>query len=181
MRRTLTSAFIMAAVAVVLIAGAARTAHATDVGYGRTFGLGLELGDPTGITAKLWVAPTNSIDFGLGFWGYGFDDRCDNNNGHCNSYGYDNGTFHADYLWQSNIVRGAAQLDWHIGAGGRVIWFGGCNSDCFDLAARMPIGLDLMFTNPSMLEVFFELAPALYVVPGLYFDIEGAVGARYYF
>jgi hypothetical protein len=170
-----------AVLASLLIAGASGTAHATDVGYSRTFGLGLELGDPTGITAKLWVAPTNSLDFGLGFWGYGFDDGCHTSNGHCNNYGYDNGTFHADYLWQSNIVRGAAQLDWHIGAGGRVVWWGGCSGDCVDLAARMPIGLDLMFVNPSMLEVFFELAPALYVVPGLYFDIEGAVGVRYYF
>ena len=34
-------------------------------------------------------------------------------------YGYNNGTFNMDYLWQSNIVRGQAQLDWHVGAGGR--------------------------------------------------------------
>ena len=40
----------------------------------------------------------------------------------CPRYGYNNGTFNMDYLWQSNIVRGQAQLDWHVGAGGRAIW-----------------------------------------------------------
>ena len=33
----------------------------------------------------------------------------------CDRYGYSNGTFNMDYLWQSNIVRGQAQLDWHVG------------------------------------------------------------------
>ena len=71
-----------------------------------------------------------------------------------------------DYLWQSNIVRGAAQLDWHVGAGGRFVWWGGCSGDCFAVAARAPIGLDLMFNNPGFMEIFFELAPAFYLVPG---------------
>ena len=65
---------------------------------------------------------TNALDFGLGFWGYGFNDRCwvDNSgNTHCDRFGYSNGTFNMDYLWQSNIVRGQAQLDWHVGVGGR--------------------------------------------------------------
>jgi hypothetical protein len=180
MRRTLTSALFGGIVAVVILAGTAGTANATDVGYGRKFGLGFQIGDPTGITAKLWVAPTNSIDFGLGFYGYGFDDRC--YNGNCGYGGYNDGSFNADYLWQSNIVRGQAQLDWHIGAGGRLIWFGGgCPHGCVDVGARMPIGLDLMFVNPSMLEVFFELAPIFYFVPVAYFDVEGAIGVRYYF
>jgi hypothetical protein len=184
MKRTLITACFTFVVATVLLAGSVRTAHATEVGYGRRFGLGVVLGDPTGITGKYWVGPTNSLDFGLGFWGYGFNDRCWNDSTghtHCGYGGYSNGTMNLDYLWQSNIIRGAAQLDWHIGAGGRMLWFGGCNGDCFALAARMPVGLDLMFNNPSFLEVFFELAPAFYIVPGFGFDIEGGLGVRFYF
>jgi hypothetical protein len=180
MKRTLIASTFCAFVVAVVVLGAAGTARATEVGYGRKFGLGFQVGDPIGLTAKLWVAPTNAIDFGLGFWGYGVFDTCDSQN-HCSRYGYNNGTFHADYLWQSNLVRGQAQLDWHIGAGGRMIWFGGCSGDCFDLKARMPVGIDLMFVNPSMLEVFAELAPALFVVPFIGLDIEGALGARFYF
>jgi hypothetical protein len=178
MRRTFLASTFIAFVAAVLLLGAARTASATEVGYNRKFGLGFEIGDPTGITAKLWVAPTNAIDFGLGFWGYGFDDCTAGRP--CNHFGYNDGTFNADYLWQSNIIRGQAQLDWHIGAGGRAVWYGGCAGNCFALGARMPVGLDLMFANPAFLEVFFEIAPTLWVVP-LDFGVDGALGARFYF
>jgi hypothetical protein len=43
----------------------------------------------------------------------------------------------------------------------------------------MPLGLDLMFQRPSFVEIFFELAPALYLPAGLTF--EPALGARFYF
>jgi hypothetical protein len=179
MKRTLGIAIASAFVAAVLLFGTARTANATEVGYGRKFGLGFMLGDPTGFTAKLWVAPTNSFDFGLGFWGYGFDNCA--GGGPCHHYGYQSGTINIDYLWQSNIVRGPAQLDWHIGPGGRAIWYGGCNGDCFQLAARMPVGLDLMFANPGWIEVFFEIAPAIYLVPNVFdFGVEGGLGVRFY-
>ena len=180
MRRTLLASTFFAFIAATVLLGAARTANATEVGYGRKFGLGFMIGDPTGLSAKLWVGPTNSVDFGLGFWGYGFD-NCQGGNHPCDHFGDHDGTFNADYLWQSNIVRGQAQLDWHIGAGGRAIWYGGCNGDCFAFAARMPVGLDLMFNNPSFIEVVFELAPALYFVPNVDFAIEGALGVRFYF
>src|SRR3954471_15284887 len=126
MKRTLATAGFLALLVGVLLVSAARPAHATEVGYGRKLGLGFVLGDPTGLSGKYWVGATNSIDFGLGFWGYGFEGHCDNN-GNCYRYGYHAGTMNVDYLWQSNIVRGQAQLDWHIGAGGRAVWFGGCN------------------------------------------------------
>jgi hypothetical protein len=163
------------------VEGTARTASATDVGYGRKVGLGVMVGDPTGLTAKLWVAPSNAIDFGLGLWGYGVD-NCAGRGAPCDRFGYHGGTFNADYLWQSNIVRGTTQLDWHIGAGGRAIWYRGCDGDCFAFAARMPVGLDMMFANPDRLELFLELAPTIYVVPTLAsVGVEGAFGARFYF
>ena len=179
MKRTLLTTFAAA----LLVGVLGQTAGATEVGYSRKFGLGVMVGDPTGITAKAWVAPTNAIDFGLGFWS-GVNAACfrDNNgNTVCNNVGADNGTFNADYLWQSNIIRGSAQLDWHVGGGGRMVWWGGCQSNCIAVAARAPIGLDLMFTNPAFLEVFFELAPTFWLVPGFDFGFEGGLGVRFYF
>jgi len=156
------------------------TTGTTEVGYGRKFGLGFMVGDPTGLTGKLWVAPTNAIDFGVGFWGYGVY-NCGRGLP-CDRFGYHAGTLNVDYLWQSNIVRGPAQLDWHIGAGARSIWYSGCAGDCFALAGRMPVGVDLMFANPAMLELFLDLAPTLYFVPQLAaLGVEGALGARFYF
>jgi hypothetical protein len=173
-------ALLTALVAMSLLGAMAGSAKATEVGYGRKFGLGFVIGDPTGLTAKWWIAPTNALDFGLGFWGYGFNNRCMDGQP-CSRYGYSNGTFNMDYLWQSNIVRGQAQLDWHVGAGGRAVWWGGCNSNCFDVIARAPIGLDLMFNNPGFLEVFFEIAPSFVLVPGFWFEVEGGLGVRIYF
>jgi hypothetical protein len=164
----------------LLLAVSARPAHATEVGYGRKVGLGFVLGDPTGLSGKIWVGSTNAIDVGLGFtnYGAGFGPACyRDNNGFEHCQGYFDTSINVDYLWQSNIVRGNAQLDWYIGAGGRVILFGGRG---FDAAARAPIGLALMFNNPGFLEVFFELVPALYLIPPG-FTIEGGLGVRFYF
>ena len=33
----------------------------------KTFGLGLELGEPTGLTGKYFLSGTNALDFGLGY------------------------------------------------------------------------------------------------------------------
>src|SRR5262245_35783403 len=104
MKRTLLTALV----AMSFLAAVSGSANATDVGYARKFGIGFVIGDPTGLSAKWWVAGTNALDFGLGFWGYGFNNRCFAN-GPCDRYGYHNGTFNMDYLWQSNIIRGQAQ------------------------------------------------------------------------
>ena len=181
MKRTIVSALVAAS----LLAIFAPSAEATEVGYNRKFGLGVVIGAPTGLTGKVWVAPTNALDFGLGFYGYGFNNRCfTDNNGNvvCERGGYNWATVNMDYLWQSNIVRGQAQLDWHIGVGGRTVWWGGCNNNCFELSARAPAaGLDLMFQNPAFIEIFFELALGLIIVPGIYPQIEGGLGGRFYF
>jgi hypothetical protein len=153
-------------------------ASATEVGHGRDFGLGFALGSPTSIVGKYFVGGGNAFDFGFGFWTYGW--RCDRpDRGYCGGgRAFDLVSLNADYLWQDNIVRGTgATLDWHIGGGGRV-WLGGGD---FSLAARMPIGIDLTFRKPSFLELFLEVAPAMYIVPGLYLDIEAFLGVRFYF
>jgi hypothetical protein len=179
MKRTL----LTTVTAALLLAVVGPAARATEVGYSRKFGLGIQLGDPTGLSAKLWVSPTNALDFGLGFQTYGYGTCYTDSNGNqvCGNFGHDNGSFNMDYLWQSNIIRGTAQLDWHIGGGGRLIWWGGCQNNCVAVAARAPIGLDLMFTNPNFIEVFFELAPSIWLVPGIDFGIDGDLGARFYF
>ena len=179
MKRTILAAVVAATLLTVI----GQSAQATEVGYGRKFGLGFVLGDPTGLSAKYWIGSTNALDFGLGFWGYGVNQPCPNDNTNCSRWGYHNGTFNMDYLWQSRLVSsGGLQLDWHVGGGGRIVWWGGnCNGDCTAFAARGPIGLDMMFTNPSFLEIFFELAPAFYVIPGFGFGIEGGLGVRLYF
>ena len=62
MKRTILTALV----AMSFLAVMAGSAQATEVGYDRKFGLGVVLGAPR-LPGKAWVAPTNAIDFGLGF------------------------------------------------------------------------------------------------------------------
>lgn len=157
-------------------------AHATEVGYGRNLGLGFELGNPTGFVGKYWVGRTNAWDFGLGVNGY-YGDFCTYNDtrGACDG----RVTMNADYLWQSNLVKSTAQLDWHIGVGGRLDLWKHDARNYFALGPRMPVGLDLMFNNPNFLEVFFEVAPLLYLGPNvgpiIWFAIDANIGVRFFF
>lgn len=180
MRRVL-PAFVGPLLLVALFA--TRSAHATEVGSSRNFGIGFGIGEPTGIVAKAFLGNGNAIDMGLSFYrGWG---RCHYNDRWEYCRGHSSVGLSLDYLWQMNLVRSTVKLDWHIGVGGR-IWFwsdDGPNDryDDFALGARMPLGLDLTFNNPSFLEVFFELSPILYLVPGTDFGIEPLIGVRFYF
>lgn len=168
--------------ALTILVGASGTANATEVGGSRTFGLGFQLGDPTAVIGKVFLGGGNAFDFGLGFGALGYN-RCRDRDGrryYCGRYGTDF-SVHADYLWQENLVRQSVKLDWHIGVGGRVIFWDTFDGGTVDVAARMPLGLDLTFNRPSFLEVFFEIAPSLVVVPFAYFDLDAVIGVRFYF
>jgi hypothetical protein len=146
------------------------TALATEVGTTRPLGFGAALGTPASLVAKYFVSRENAWDFGLGFWSFGRG--CDD--GVCGGGAL---SLNVDYLWQDAVVAGkGASLDWHIGGGGR-LWAGG---DDFALAGRMPVGFDLTFNRPSFLEVFLEIAPALYIVPNVGLDVEALLGIRLY-
>ena len=178
----------LAAIAAALLVSVAGPAAATEVGYARRYGLGLMVGTPTGLSGKAWVAPAGAIDAGIGGYGYGARGDCvrdPDGRDVCDRHwrGQRALSLHVDYLWHSRIVEHPTlQLDWHIGAGPRATFYGGpCDLDCWSLGARAPVGLDLTFTTPAFLEVFFELAPTLYLLPGPFLALEGGLGVRAYF
>lgn len=157
------------------------------MGTQRQYGVGVMLGDPTGLSGKAWLSRTSAIDAGLGAYAWGPPGDCVRGGpapAVC-AHGWDQSTMsvHADYLWESKIFEGrVAQLDWHLGGGARALFVSGrCVGDCWDLGARAPVGLDLTFQQPTFLEVFLELAPAFYVVPVAFLSFEGAFGVRGYF
>jgi len=165
-------------------AGAIRSelASATEVGTSRQFGLGVQLFEPTAFIGKLFLDRNDAIDFGVGFWGYG---RCYNNNG---PYACSNGnqyfSLHFDYLYEEPIVDTVVRLDWHVGAGGRMAfnsYYNGDGRHDAALFARVPIGLDLTFRRPHWLEAYLEIAPGLWILPPLAFDIDVGLGVRAYF
>lgn len=132
------------------------------------FGLGLMVGEPTGLSAKLWTSDDNALAFGLGWSTY--HPRFE-----------DSGTrihFHMDYLWHSfNAIKSEERFVWHYGLGGRFKSIGGDNGS---FAARGVGGISWI-PRRSPVDVFIELAPSFEFTPSVGFGMDAALGARYYF
>ncbi len=134
-------------------------------------GLGLMVGEPTGISFKAWTSDDTAIDAGLA-WSVGR---------------YDAVNIHADYLWHHFGVFGddieKGQLPVYYGIGGRIV-FADDYPDPGDenvlLGARVPVGINyLLEENP--IGFFLEVAPIVNIIPETDFDVDAALGVRYYF
>lgn len=132
----------------------------------RPFGLGVMVGDPTGISAKLWTSDNNAFDFGLGWTVF------NNGNDSKNSI-----NFHMDYLWHSfNVISSRERFPLYYGFGGRVI--SGGNQSSF--AVRGVIGIAWL-PRDTPIDIFFELAPTFELTPSSAFSIDPSLGIRYFF
>ncbi len=127
------------------------------------FGLGIMLGEPSGLSGKLWSGGNTAFDFGLAW-------STSSNSGLA---------IHADYLWHKmdmiSVDKGALPFYYGIGARYR----GRDNSDN-NFGVRVPFGLDYLFFQ-SAFDVFFEVVPILDLSPDVDFDINVALGGRYFF
>lgn len=144
----------------------------------KTFGLGLELGAPTGLTGKYFVASDRAIDFGLGTI-YNYRDR----------YGLH---IYADYLFHpvSLTSNPTFELPFYIGIGGRFWDFedrgrNGAYDNASAFGVRVPLGLAFDFNNVP-LDIFVQLVPTLdfysnYDAHSVYLDIDGSIGIRFWF
>lgn len=154
-------------------AGMAATGSAQSSG----FGLGFMLGDPTGLSAKLWLSDgERALDFGLAWGVYG-------------RYVH----LHSDYLFHNTslISVSKGQMALYYGPGIRVrSWSGGrywyrgkwedYDGSRVGIGARFPVGLDYMFEGAPV-DIFMELVPSLDLTPSTAFDLDAALGARYWF
>ena len=137
------------------------------------FGLGIVLGEPTGLSAKLWMSKINAFDFGLGVSVGG--DRI-SYEGH-----YDNGSrvhFHMDYLWHSfNAISSTERFPLYYGIGGRFNTGGGYDGS---LGIRGVFGI-AWFPRTTPIDIFFELVPVFQVTPLTGLGIDAGLGIRYFF
>jgi len=150
------------------------SAAATDVGQnGHAFGLGLQLGAPSGITGKYYLGGRrNAIDFVLG----GF---LDTNRGFNNSI-----YLQGSYLWHPSTLAQdpAFDLDWYVGVGGFVwdlgAWTGAAG-------VHVPIGLAFDLNDPavSQLQFYGEAALNINIISNGFgwYGLALAIGGRYYF
>ncbi len=127
------------------------------------FELGFILGEPTGISAKLWFNRNTALD---GAVSWSLRDTKGND-----LY------LHADYLWHNYglINDSSGQLPVYYGIGGRVVL-----SNDAKLGARVPLGISWLF-NGAPLDLFIEIAAILDIIPDIDFDINGGIGLRFVF
>lgn len=144
-------------IAIMCLLFSINTATAQDKGQ---FGVGLMIGEPTGISLKYWQSQRNAIDGGVA-WSLGQ---------------YDAIHLHADYLWHNYSVFEdveEGQLPLYYGIGGRLIL---AENDSI-LGVRVPVGLNYLFEEAPV-GLFLELAPTVNLAPETDFDIGGALGVR---
>jgi hypothetical protein len=125
------------------------------------FGLGVLLGEPTGISAKARLDEVSAIDAAVA-WSF-----------------VDEGSFyfHADYLYHFTDVLHAypGDLPLYVGVGGKV----SLREDPL-VGVRVPFGIAYEF-DPAPLDVFLEVAPGVGLFPETSLNIGGGIGIRYYF
>lgn len=127
------------------------------------FGLGVIVGEPTGISAKKWLNQETALDFAAA-WSFEGE----------NSF-----SLHADYLFHNFWVFKVEErrLPVYIGVGGR-LKFRDRKDD--KLGARFPLGINYHLRNLPV-DFFLEVVPILELIPSTDFVLNAAIGARYFF
>ncbi|MDD8019918.1 MAG: hypothetical protein PHU81_01860 [Acidobacteriota bacterium] len=125
----------------------------------KRLGLGIILGEPTGVIAKYWTGSRTAFDI-AGSWSFSGENAFH---------------LHADYLLHSFIKVEAGKLAVYYGIGARLNL-----QDDARFGAKIPLGLSYMFEN-SPLEVFFEISPVMDLIPDTKLRLLGFVGVRYFF
>jgi hypothetical protein len=160
---------------VMLIISAASTAHAEGDAATRgtekgTLGVGIVLGEPTGVSAKLYLKDDQAIQAAVGaaFIGGGL-------------------AVHADYVWHPYVLqnRDSFTLPLYIGPGVRAMEYStGGGMSYFALGLRGVVGMLFDFKTVP-LDTFVEVAPVLEYGfqsnKGVGVAIEADAGIRYYF
>jgi hypothetical protein len=174
-------------VAVVFALALSHTAEARHRSFGGggsdydsngQFGLGLELGEPTGLNGKLFLNPSGALDFGIGEVYHYY-------------YGGDGLHLYLDYLWHPKqlVATPDFKMPFYIGVGGRIWFFDygpGPDRGVEAFGVRVPIGIDFDLNNVP-LDFFAEFVPTLdffshnYAPHTVYLDIDFSVGIRFWF
>ncbi|MBN2486419.1 MAG: hypothetical protein JXB34_10640 [Bacteroidales bacterium] len=127
------------------------------------FGLGIIVGEPTGLSAKVWTSQTNAFDAALAW-------RVNHRYG-------DALQLHASFLKHSfgliDVEKG--RLPFYFGIGAKVIL---ANDPL--VGVRIPLGISYIFAD-APLDLFLEIVPVLNLIPSTDFDVDGGIGIRYYF
>jgi hypothetical protein len=152
-----------------------RPSHASRFQANKTFGLGVMLGAPTGLSGKYFLSGSTALDFGVGTIDHYYANRSGLH-------------LHADYLIHPVSLASTApfELPLYLGLGVRLWDFNDTryNDRAWAFGLRAPLGVAFDFNNVP-LDLFFEVALVVdfytYYRNDIGTDVNGAIGLRYYF
>lgn len=119
-------------------------------------GLGIMVGEPTGLSAISWLGGGNALDL-VAAWSF---------RGPGSFY------LHADYQFHGFVER---PMTLFSGLGGFIVL-----QDDPVLGLRIPLGISFLFQQAPM-DLFLELAPGITLAPATDFFVGGGLGFRFYF
>ncbi len=159
-----------------LLSPLSKQACAAETGRENEFGLGIMLGEPTGISGRLNLSSKRSVDFGLA--------RSDKSYflilaDYLFTFPH---AFHTSSTFLSNVTP-------YVGVGGvlgiadqsfqfRTAFGGATGSTVFGV--RIPLGIEWRPSSPP-LGVFLEIAPGISILPSTQGFMQGDLGIRFYF
>lgn len=127
------------------------------------FGIGLFLGEPTGLDLKIGLSRKTALDIVLG--ATSFRDGAA-------SYG------HVTYLITVVAARGSSVIvPLRLGIGAAVY---GVVEDNTGLAVRVPFELGFRFRRTPV-EIYLEITPKVELIDDPDFNLDGGIGIRFYF
>jgi hypothetical protein len=163
--------FLLVALVVMLLSPLAASAQPNT----GSFGFGVILGEPTGLSMKGSLSGSNAWDAAIGASWFG------------------KLHIHADYLWEINAFSSRA-VGLYLGLGGAVgigrgsgvifkgkggEWYYYDDENAIGIAGRVVAGINAMpFSAP--LEFFLEVAPTIGLIPAFGVGTQVGLGIRFY-
>jgi len=137
------------------------------------FGLGIIVGEPTGVSVKYWLTDNRALD-GAAAWSLSNDDEFQ---------------LHVDHLWHNYnffTLHADGMPSIYYGVGGRVRFEDNDNGrgkekdDETRVGIRIPVGLSYL-AGGAPIDIFVEIVPILEIAPDTDLNLDAAIGLRYYF
>ena len=137
------------------------TSAGTSKAQNGNLGLGVIVGEPTGLSLKAWQSGRTALDFGAA-WSFVEDSAVH---------------LHGDILLHRFGAMESRNLPFYYGIGARVKMADSGGDP--RVGIRFPLGLDYLFGNDP-LDMFFEVVPILDVAPDSDVSLNASVGMRYW-
>jgi hypothetical protein len=125
-------------------------------------GLGVIVGEPTGLSLKTWLHPTTAFDLAAA-WSFVDEDALH---------------LHGDYLIHNynTFPVSKGRLPFYYGVGARLK----IQDHDSAVGIRVPVGVSYLFAHEPI-DLFLEVVPIMDVTPATDLSVNASLGARYYF